>query len=373
MGQESTRSITFFPVVGNGNCCLLVVDDVVMAFDLKGDGDKTSYQQLRPYLPMRDGKRHLDVLCTSHGDMDHCGDFTVWRGEIDQERLVIGTIWHPDFDRTETTPRTELPADYLALHEEIERRKGVKSPTYGDLQAPLKAGDTEEQAFVGVTLPSDLTLRVLHPTSEDLDDPDWDENDCSLVIQFTLSGLTLLFAGDASAKSWQERIIPDVLEQNGQKRWARATVLVAAHHGSFTFFGCERDAVRDADPAPDNYEALDYIQPSWLVVSSEDEFPTCDNDGDMPPHYAAYKWYLRWFRENRDVSESDEDPDQFKYTARGPVRLEYGPDGTWRWNTEWTPSDDPTPLDDEEKAQRVGVTGFRYREGQTQRGGGQYA
>lgn len=372
MSDDNKRSITFFPVVGNGNCCLISIDGINIVFDLRGDGDKTSYQQLRPYLPMRSGKRYLDVLCISHGDMDHCGDFTVWRGEVQQGRLIIGSIWHSDFDRTDETSRAVLPADYIALHEEIERRKGVKTPTYGDLHVALKAGDTEEQAFSGLTLPPDLSLRVFHPTVEDIEDPDWDENDCSLVIHLTVSGLTLLFAGDSSAKSWQERIIPDILDEDGQEEWARASILVASHHGSFTFFGCDRDEVRDADPAPDNYEALDYIHPSWLVISSEEEFPTRDNSGDQPPHYAAYKWYHQWFREHQGVSANDTHPKRFKYTARGPVRLERGDEGTWRWITDWTPSDDPSP-DDNEKQQGGGGTGFRYRGGETQRGGGQYA
>ena len=96
---------------------------------------------------------------------------------------------------------------------------------------------------------------------------------------------------------------------------------------------------------------------------AEARFPTSrDQSGDTPPHYSAYKWYHKWFRENRGVSEDDKHPDEFKYTADSHIRLEHGNDG-WNWVDDWSPDD----------GGGNGGKGFVYRGGETRRGGGRYA
>ncbi len=358
------RCITFFQV-GNGNCCLVQIDEFTMVFDMKGTGERTSWELLAPFLRLDDGVRYLDVLCISHGDQDHCGGFGDFAERIRDGSLVVGSIWHPNYDRTKVDDESDLPDDYLALHQEILRRQAVESPAYGDLEVPLTAWDDESRAFEGLTTPPpEVSLRVLSPYVKDEGDFDWDVNDVSLVLRMTVSDLSLLWPGDSSSKIWQERIIPLTLSNEDKKDWARAYVSLASHHGSSTFFGSDREEVLNADPTPENYEALDYIEPQILIVSAASRFPISgDESGDQPPHYAAWKWYHKWFRDNRGVAEEDKHPGSFRYTADGHLRLELD-DGGWDWRQDWSPPEDG--------GSGGAALGFRHRGGGTQRSGGQY-
>lgn len=334
-----------------------------------GEESKTPLEMLSPFLPEESGALHLDVLCVTHGDEDHCGGFTELKEEIDEGRLVIGEIWHPNYDRTLVSD--DLPDDFLDLHDEILRRREVDTDEYGDAEIPLTAWEDEEDAFVAMEKPDGFSIKVLSPYIKDEGDSDWDVNDVSLVLNLEIKGLNILFPGDSSAKTWRERIIPYTLSKEDMEGWAEAEFLVASHHGSYSFFGEDRDAVREADPYPDNYEALDFIEPEHLIVLAEKHFPTSrDKSGQLPPHYAAYKWYHEWFQDNREVSEDDKHPEEFIYTADGHIRLEHGDDG-WELVDDWSPDDDGGGNgggsgDD-------GAKGFRYRPGPTRRRGDEYA
>lgn len=372
----SHPSVTFFQV-GNGNFTLIQVGDANIVVDINGTKEeeseegKTPLGMLQPLLPEEDGALQLDVLCITHGDVDHCGGFAEFQEEMDEGRLIIGEIWHPNYDRTLVTEEEDLPEDYLKLHEEVMRRREAEGGEYGDVEVALTARNTEEDAFVAVEKPDSFFMKVLSPYIKDEGDIDWDVNDVSLVLNLEIKGLSILFPGDSSAKTWQERIIPYTLRKDEMGDWAEADFLIASHHGSYSFFGEDRDEVREADPHPDNYEALDYVEPDCLIVLSEKRFPiTRDESGKKPPHYAAYKWYHKWFRDNRGVSEEDTHPEQFKYTADGHIRLEYGDDG-WEWVGDWSPDDDGGGNgggggDD-------GGKGFRYRPGPTRRREDEYA
>ncbi len=372
----SNPSITFFPV-GNGNFTLIQVDGVNIVVDINGTKDeegedgKTSLEILRPFLPEVNGTRQLDVLCITHGDKDHCGGFAEFKQKIDGGQLVVGEIWHSNYDRTSDTEESKLPKDYLALRAEILRRRRFGNLKYGDVEVPLTAWQDESAAFSAARRPDSFSMKVLSPYFKDKGDRDWQVNDVSLVLNIEVLGLNVLHPGDSSAKTWQERIIPYTLSKDEMKDWAQAEFLIASHHGSFSFFGEDRDAVREADPYPDNYEALDYVAPEHLLVLAEKRFPTSrDESGKRPPHYAAYKWYHKWFRDNRRVSEDDEHPAQFKYTADGHIRLEHGDDG-WELVDDWSPDDDGGGNGD--GGGDDGGKGFRYRPGPTRRRGDEYA
>lgn len=119
------------------------------------------------------------------------------------------------------------------------------------------------------TLRLGFSMRVLSPYIKDEGDTDWDVNDVSLVLNLEIEGLSILYPGDSSAKTWQERVIPYTLNKDGMGDWAEADFLLASHHGSYSFFGENRDEVREAYPSPDNYEALDYVEPDHLLVLAE--------------------------------------------------------------------------------------------------------
>jgi beta-lactamase superfamily II metal-dependent hydrolase len=332
------RNFTHFSV-GNGNCSIIEMEDCLIIIDLnKTEDSDSSYDLLKPHFRTVNDKDYIDVLCITHGDEDHCLGFSKFKEEIDNGNLVIGTIWHQGYDRTKNhdpEKHPELPEDYKKLQEEVDRRIAIEDPQDGDLQVALKAKNTEEEAFDGLAMPSDFSLKVLAPFEDDNEDSGYSHNDLSLIINFNVNDKTMLYTGDASTKYWQERIIPDLLDDEAFSDWADADVLEVGHHGSYDFFGDNRDDVRDSDDKPDNYESLDRINPDDLIISAKDRFPlNGDSSGDAPPHYAAWKWYHKWFRDNHSVKKDDKHPKQFKYTSEGNVRLELK-NNQWKWKSNW--------------------------------------
>ena len=187
-------------------------------------------------------------------------------------------------------------------------------------------------------MPESLDIKVLSPFYGDNESSSGlDVNDLSLVLNITFNDLVLLYAGDSTSKYWQKKIIPDLLDLKSFKNWAEADILIVSHHGSYNFFGSKREEVRDAKEEPVNYEALNRIKPKELIISAKSRFPlNGDSSGDLPPHYAAWKWYHKWFVDNREVKDTDKHPDEFKYTSDGNVRLEYNfIKKEWIWNNGW--------------------------------------
>lgn len=319
------------------------------------------------------GPRVLDVFCNSHGDRDHCAGYSRMKALGQDKKLVVGSIWHPNYDRTKVAEKSDLPECYLDLRTEILRRRKVASEgrKAGDYECSLTAWQDHTSIPHYNAFPTDVAVRVLSPYQKDKDEEDWDVNDLSLVVQLEISGLTLLFTGDVSSAYWLDRIKKHITDQPSYAPWATSTILVTSHHGSYTFFGSNRDDVREADPHPDNYPALTAISPWFLVVSAKEKFPVSgDSDGDLPPHYAAWKWYHMWFQANRKVKADDNHPLEFKYTVDGHLRLEY--DETkqqWEWIPDWVPPQGGGS-DEDGEAKRMW---FSESGKSTDRSGGQYA
>jgi hypothetical protein len=294
---------------------------------------------LEPFFRKKDGKNCVDVLCVTHGDEDHCLGFGKFKEEMDKGNLIIGSILHQGYDRTlnHKDDDPDLPSDYLILNEEINRREKVKNPQFGDIQIALNAKDDESTVFMGLTAPSDFLVKVLSPFSFDDENSGYSHNDMSLILKIEINNKSILYTGDASAKYWLDRIYPYLLNKREFQDWSRSDVLEVGHHGSYDFFGNDREIVRDCDceDEPDNFDALNHICPKDLIISAEGKFPlNGDCNGDNPPHYAAWKWYHKWFRDNHDITEENAHPKQFKYTSDGNICLEY--DGqSWNWITNW--------------------------------------
>ncbi|TAJ13754.1 hypothetical protein DMA11_07825 [Marinilabiliaceae bacterium JC017] len=320
--------------VGNGNCCVVEASDFVMAVDLHGNGEESSFELVSSHFRKKDDKDCLDVLVVTHGDRDHCGGYKDFQDAMDKGELVIGKIIHQGYDRTNDEDDESCSDDYECLQKEINSREKVKDPTFGDLVGEPKAGDKVVEVMRGLTYPSDMLFDVLSPVDGDDEDSEYDVNDVSLVFRLDFDHLDgLLFAGDSSSKYWQEKIIPHLTEGAAESKY-----LLASHHGSYSFFGEDRDEVREADPYPDNYEALDKIQSKELIVSANSKFPTSrDQSGDQPPHYAAYKWYHQWYEDNRNVKNKkvDPHPKSWHYTSDGNICLEK--DGkNWKLDNDWS-------------------------------------
>jgi beta-lactamase superfamily II metal-dependent hydrolase len=320
--------------VGNGNCCVVEAEDFVMAIDLKNTDEKTSYEIVSPFFRDYNGKKCLDVLVITHGDKDHCEGYCKFQDEIDEGKLTIGKIIHQDYDRVKSESDPEWSKDYEILQKEINARSKKNESKFGELVAKPKNGDKVATVLEGVTYPSDLEFDVISPFEGDDENSDYDVNDLSLVFRLNLKDLGgMLFTGDSSSKYWQDKIVPSLDKEQGKAKY-----LVTAHHGSYSFFGKTRDEVRDADPEPDNYEALSKINPEELIISAASKFPTNgDSNGDQPPHYAAYKWYHKWFRDNRGVKPQKDEPhpNKWYYTSEGNICLEWEND-KWAIDTDWS-------------------------------------
>lgn len=330
--------------VGNGNCVLVGVGTQTFLFDMASrpttddDNGATAWDLVSPWLGTDpQGRKVLDVFFNSHGHTDHCGGFGKFKEECDAGRLKIGEIWHNGHDRLWQENRADLEsqgaADYLALRDEIKRRESI-APAFGDVAAALYAGNTDANCFTVVSKPADFVFEVVNPTKEAIGKKEKLTNDHSIVLRLRFSGRDFLFAGDAESASWQNSILKNAL----WKTRVHSSVAFISHHGSFTFFGPDRDVVRDADPHPLNYPAMDAILPFNLIISACSRFRTLrDYTRGLPPHYSAYKWYKKWFVDNRSVASTVEHPDAWKYTADGDIYMEYN-GSEWQFGTAPEPS-----------------------------------
>src|SRR5436309_15871424 len=312
--KQVDRHITFFQV-GNGNSALIWLgSDVYVLFDLNDTEDYFPVlEYLKKILPKKGKKPYLAAYCASHGDQDHI------RGAARLLKdFLVGEIWYPNYDRFEMEGE-EQSDDDDALYGEIERGRealanGSKEP--GDLAYDLTAMDYADSVHGSQV--KDFGVKVLSPYCKDEGEENFDINDMSLVLNLELNGMRWLFAGDASAKSWLERINTHLLAKEDYKDWAKADVLMAAHHGSYTFFDMDRETARDN---PSNYVSLKKkIMPSRILVSSNERFPMKDQEKQQPPHYAAYKSYKKYLVDAGLCSKDNDHP--FLYTCDGSVRFE---------------------------------------------------
>lgn len=347
------RTIYHFQV-GNGNCSLIESENFVMIVDLCNTEDyESSYDMLKPFLRLNEeGMECIDVLCVTHGDEDHCKGFRKLQEKIDSGELLIGAIWHQGIDRRINEDVKDLPDDYLALQEEIDKRNDIVSPKYGQYENAIIVGETPR--YSDIYFPYDLEISICNPSEEKIYSDEYILNDLSIVMRINFANLGgMMFTGDTSSKAWQESILPSVSGDDEIK----TKFLVCSHHGSYNFFGEDRDAVREADPYPENYEALDYVDFDFLIISSSSRFPTNgDSSGDDPPHYAAWKWYHRWLVDNRNVNEDDKHPNEFIYCLDGNIKIDFL-GNTWDIDRNWNSTEEMKRREEAKKLRKKHAAG----------------
>lgn len=168
-------------------------------------------------------KRAIDIFINSHRDSDHM------RG-IRQVHAYfpVRLVW--DSGVVGTTPYSTEYQQYMDLRRQVGFRevKARNYRTYGDTM-----------------------VRVMN--SKDTDYPD--ANAQSLVLKVEYRGSSLLLAGDADYRPWKEKILPLYGER------VKSSILLAAHHGSITFFD---------DPSDEKYYFTKHvraIEPDMAIVS----------------------------------------------------------------------------------------------------------
>lgn len=230
-------------------------------------------EEILSFLKIK-GFDKFDVFINTHRDLDHL------RGiEFVDEKIPIFEIKDNEFPG-------ETDADSYQSYMRIRREKKsnkIKPRTFNDKFC------------------SGVTIRYMNGV---YDDVDYDINDTSVVIKIEYKGSSILFAGDTSFKPWKEKIYPYYLSK------VKSSLLVAAHHGSKTFFD---------DPTDEKnwYIAhLKAISPDMTFIS------VGENQWNLPddPAIKLYEKYSRGSNKGNKV---------FTTENKGHIKFELKDTGTW--------------------------------------------
>lgn len=193
--------------VGEGQCMVISTPDDRHIMVDAGTGPRSPWRYrdvtgrvILPYLA-RARIRQLDALIMSHADSDHSSGMAQILQTVGVGQFII--------NRPPAVDQPDALAAYAAA-----RSRGIE-PTV------LQRGD-ELRVSEGVT------LWVLHPPAAWCEDPETEENDCSLVLRLQYGQTSVLMPGDIEAPAEEELL-----------RWARgaginlrSSALILPHHGS---------------------------------------------------------------------------------------------------------------------------------------------
>lgn len=235
--------ITFhFLNVGQGNMAIgIFPDGKILAYDcnITNENENDVFAYLANIMP----KNSIDVFVNSHRDADHM------RGvQKLHAKYPIATLWDSGVSaNTETTEYQEY----------MEFRRGV--------------------AYVHEVTPNTYwtahpKVKIINGKRDGLDDP----NSQSIVLHIDYDGSTLLLAGDTSATTWREYIMPELGSA------VKSMVLYASHHGSFSFFNEDRDLEEDYT------HHLATIQPAIAIISVGETNPHGHPDDESISYYETH-------------------------------------------------------------------------------------
>jgi hypothetical protein len=91
----------------------------------------------------------------------------------------------------------------------------------------------------------------------------------AIVLSIQYAGRSILLTSDSDWKAWKEDIVPNF----GDSGLLKATILVASHHGSRSFFTDEQQNEHispDENPDTTCIESMDYIDPCITLISCGD-------------------------------------------------------------------------------------------------------
>jgi beta-lactamase superfamily II metal-dependent hydrolase len=137
----------------------------------------------------------------------------------------------------------------------------------------------------------------------------WDEygepNEQSVVLKIEYAGSSVMLAGDTTFKPWKEKILPTYSASD-----LKSSILLAAHHGSLTFFD---------DPEDETYYYTSHIKaiaPAMTLIS------VGPNVHGLP-NAKAVELY-----ENNSTG-SDKGNKVFSTDDKGTMKLTLKGDGDW--------------------------------------------
>lgn len=226
------------------------------------------------YLSKAMGQRRgINAFICSHRDADHVrGIKTVHR------YFPIAAIWDADEPGTSTDS-----SEYL---------------DYMDLRRRVATDTIEAKKFQQF---GEVLVRWMNSKDERFSDA----NDQSVVMKIEYKGNSVLLAGDASYWPWKESIMPHYSVEK-----VRANILLAAHHGSITFFD---------DPSDDKHYYMAHIEaikPEMTIVS------VGPNVHGLPDAKALELY-------EKKTSGSNQGNKVFTTQDKGNIKLVLGENGSW--------------------------------------------
>ena len=259
--------------VGCGNMQLILLSDgSIFMYDCNITNDNED--SVLSYVKRIIGSgTQIDVFINSHRDADHM------RGiKLLHKKHPIKAVWDSGVPGTTTT--SSEYKEYMNLRRLVESKE-IEPRTY--------------KAY------GDTILRYMNSRWEDYSDP----NDQSIVLKVEHKGASAMLTGDTSYKPWKEKILP--LYDNAR---ISANILLAAHHGSLTFFN---------DPSDEKYYYTDHIKaiaPAMTLVS------VGPNSYNLPDDKAIELY-------EKHSSGSNQGNKVFASEEKGNMKLVLEDDGSW--------------------------------------------
>ncbi len=306
------RGLVFWPV-GNGDSTTVVIDSKThLQVDLnhlaksEDDDDETwpVVDQLVERLPRKNGRPYLSAFALTHPDQDHCRGFEKLLDEVD-----IGELWFTPRVFLEYTK--DLCDDAKAFQKEAKRRVKQTAKAKGDpgtgnrvrifgYSELLEEGEFKDFPDDRLTVPgndlstidetdvSDKFRAFVHAPFKD--DEAGDRNDTSLGMQVTLfdgdERLRALLFGDLSYP-----VVKRIFEVSNSEdlSW---NVLLAPHH-------CSKAVMYWKDEGDEEAVLKEHIvnemeeasEEANRIVSSSNQVPSSNKQGDNPPHAKAKEQY----------------------------------------------------------------------------------
>ena len=260
--------------VGCGNMQLILLPDgLIFMYDctITNDNKDDVLSYVRKILGSR---TQIDVFINSHRDADHM------RGIKElHKKHPINAIWDSGVPGTTTT--SSEYREYMDLRRQVSSKEigARKYWEYGE-----------------------AVLRCMNSKWEGYTEP----NDQSVVLKVENKGASAMLAGDTSYKPWRKKI----LTYYGDDRLS-ANILLAAHHGSLTFFD-------DPSDKKSYYTVhMEKIAPDMTLVS------VGPNTHDLPDD-KAMELYEKY------SSGSDKGNKVYTTEDKGNMKLVLKDDGGWR-------------------------------------------
>ncbi len=263
--------------VGCGNMSLILFpEDLIHMYDCNiADENK---DRVLAYLNKIIGKsKGIDVFINSHRDADHMRGIKTLHSAH-----TIGEIW--DTGVPGTTTDTAEYREYMDLCRAV-KTKTIEARNY------WKYGEAK--------------LRCMNSKWEEYSEP----NEQSVVLKIEYKGASAMLSGDTNFRPWKEKILTYYSDND-----LASSILLAAHHGSVTFFDDPADTT--------NYYVshIKKINPGMTVIS------VGPNSSKLPDKKAIelYQKYSTGSNKGNKVYTTEE---------KGTMKLILNDDGGWNLST----------------------------------------